>query len=179
MNAKMFINQFDQLINRIYRFQDSNESMSHIKEKIYEFLDLNYETYLNSNLEERKEIREFIKKHHTGSETPNFLALFLIGYVQMAGEKIKLTGDRIWLLRGLVAASIENSLLDQRDSTFSLASLYVMAEKQNLNPKLEFQAAAEISSHEPSYVGTISMSELMKNIPDIAHQTYNDWIKYR
>jgi hypothetical protein len=164
MNTKVFIEQFDQLVNRIHRYQDTHDSMVAIKDDIYEFLNQNYEVYLNANLEERKEIRELVKQHHTGSESPNLLVLFLIGYVQVAAKQIKLTGDKTCLLRGLGVSSIENSLRDQRDYTFTLSYLYVMA---------------EISSKELSSAGTISMSELVNNIPEIAHHTYYDWLKYR
>ena len=54
-----------------------------------------------------------------------------------------------------------------------------MAEEKNLNPQPEFQAMAEISDKEISSAGTSSMSELMNNIPEIAHHTYYDWLKYR
>ncbi|MEO7840470.1 MAG: hypothetical protein ABIU06_14070 [Anaerolineales bacterium] len=174
MITKKFIDQFDQLVMRIYRFQDSHESISNIKDEIYGFLDQNYETYLNSNSQVRKEIRDLVKKHHTSGESPNFLDLFLIGYVQRAAEKIKTTGDKVWLARGLAVATIEDSLLDQRDSTFSLSYLYVMAEEKDLNPRPEFQAIAEISSDEVSSGGIISMSELMKNIPNIARKQYDN-----
>ena len=178
MNANEFIEQFDQLINRIYRFQDSQESMRDSKDKIYKFLDQNYDVYLTSNPEERDEIRELVKKYHTSSELPVWLDLYLIGYIQRAAENIQTTGEKIWLLRGLVVASIENSLLDQRDDTFSLSYLYVMAEEKHLNPKAEFQKISEISSKELSSAGTMSMSELMNNISKIAYETYNNWIKY-
>ena len=153
--------------------------MSDIKDKIYEFLDQYYHIYLDSSSEEREEIREMVRRHHTSSETPNMLDLFLIGYIQVAAKNIQSTGDKTWLLRGLAVSSIENSLRDQRDNTFTLSYLYVMAEEKNLNPKLEFQAMAEISSKDLSSAGTISMSELMNNIPEIAHHTYYDWLKYR
>ena len=142
--------------------------MSNIKREIYEFLDQNYETYINSNSKERAEIRALVKKHHTSSETPNMLDLFLIGYIQTAAQNIQSTGDKIWLLRGLVASSIENCLRDQRDNMFSLSYLYVMAKEKKLKPKPEFQAIAELSSDEISSGGIISMSKLMKDIPDIA-----------
>jgi hypothetical protein len=73
---------------------------------------------------------------------------------------------------------MENSLLDQRDDTFSLSYLYVMAEEKNLNPMPEFQAIAELSSDEISSGGIISMNELIKNIPNIAHKRYDDWKEY-
>ena len=178
MNPEIFLEQFDQLITKIYRFQDSHESMVNIKAKIYEFLDENYDIYLRSSLEERKEIRDLVKKHHTSTESPNMLVLFLIGYVQMAAKNIKLSDDRAWLLRGLVISSIENCLLDQRDNTFSLSYLYVMAEEKDLNPRHDFQAVAEISSDETCSGGNISMKELIKNIPNIARKTYDDWKEF-
>ena len=178
MNANEFIELFDQLINRIYRFQDSHESISDIKDKIYEFLDQNYDVFLASKPEEREEIRELVKKHHTSSESPNMLDLFLIGYVQMAAKNIQTTGYKTWLLRSLVVSSIENSLRDQRDNTFSLAYLYVMAEEKNLNPKPEFHELAELSSGEISSGGSISMKELIRNIPNIARKTYDNWKEF-
>ena len=145
---------------------------------MYEFLDQNFDIYLTSSPEERKKIRDLVKKHHTSTESPNMLVLFLIGYVQMAAKNIKLSDDRTWLLRGLVVSSIENCLLDQRDNTFSLSYLYIMAEEKNLNPKSEFQAVAEISSDEIPSGGNISMKELIKNIPNIARKTYDDWKEF-
>lgn len=178
MNAEIFIDQFDRLVTRIYRYQDSHESMGNIKDKIYKFLHQNYDIYLRSSPEERKKIRDLVKKHHTSTESPNMLALFLIGYVQMAAKNIKLSGEKTWLIHGLVIFSIENCLLDQRDSTFSLSYLYVMAEENNLNPKPEFQAVAEISSDEICSGGNISMKELINNIPNIARKTYDDWKEF-
>ena len=175
MNAKTFIDQFDQLVTRIYRFEDAHESMSNIRDEIYEFLDQHYGIYLSSNSKEREEIRELVKKHHSSSETPKMLDLFLIGYVQHSAKQINLTGDEKWLLRGLVVASMENNLLDQRDITFSLSYLYVMAEGRNLDPNTAFQAIAEISSDNVSSGGIIPMSELMRNTPNIARKTYDDW----
>jgi hypothetical protein len=178
MDAKTFMDRLDELVKRIYRFQDSQESISNIKDEIYKFLDQNYEIYLNSDFDKREEIRELVKKHHTSSETPKMLDLFLIGYVQQAAKQINLTGDKKWLTRGLVVASMENNLLDQRDSTFSLSCLYVMAEERKLDPKTAFQAIAEISSDKVSSGGIIPMSELIRNTPNIAHRTYNDWKKF-
>ena len=91
MNTKVFIEQFDQLVNRSYRYQDTHDCIGAIKDEI---LNQNYEVYLNANLEERKEIREPVKQHHTASESPNLLVLFLLGYVQVAAKQIKLTGDK-------------------------------------------------------------------------------------
>ena len=178
MNANEFIEQFDQLIYKIYQFQDSNESMSDKKDKIYDFLDRNYDVYLTSSLEEREKIRELVKNYHMNSEMSGWLDLFLIGYIQRAAENIQTTGDKTWLLRGLAVASIENSLLDQRDDSFSLSYLYVMAEEKHLNPNPEFQKVAEISSKELSLAGTVSTSELMKSIPSVAHKIYNDWKEF-
>ena len=173
-----FVDQLDRLIKEIYRFQDSRRSMSGIKDEIYKFLDQNYKVYLDSSSKERQEIRELIKKHHTGTETPNLVVLFLIGYVQRASEKIQLTGDKTWLLRGLAVSSMENCLLDQRDNTFSLSYLYVMAEESHLQPTPEFQVVAEMSSDEISSGGIISMRELMKGIPKIARREYDNWKEF-
>ena len=174
----MFVDVFDQLVTRIYRYQDSHQSLDHIKDDIYEFLDNNYETYLNASSEERDAIRRFVRKHHTSHQRPNLLALFLIGYVQRASEKIKSTGDKTWLIRGLTVSSMENGILDPRDSTFSLAYLYVMAEEKDLDPKPEFQAFSESSSDEILPGITTSMKELIKTIPNIARRTYNDWKEF-
>ena len=175
MNAKRFVDHLDQFVTRIHRFQDSNESLSQIKDELYGFLDQNYETYLNSNAREREEIRKAIKRHHESNETPNLLDLFLIGYVQRAGKNMTLTSDKIWLIRGLVVSAMEDGIRDQRDTTISLAYLYTTSEERHLNPKLEFQAMAEISSDEISSGGSISMSELLRRIPNIAQKTYNPW----
>ena len=174
----MFVEQFDQLVTRIYRYQDSHESLAQIKGDMYEFLDNHCETYLNASSEERDAVRRFVRKHHTSEQTPNLLALFLIGYVQRASKKIKSTGDKTWLIRGLTVSSMENGILDPRDSAFSLAYLYVMAEEKNLDPKPDFQSFAESSSDEILPGKTISMKELIKTIPNIARKTYNDWKEF-
>ena len=93
-------------------------------------------------------------------------------------ESIERTGEKIWLTRGLVVCSIEDSIMDQRDNIIYLSRLYVAAEEKSLNPKPEFQAIAEISSDEISSGGNVSMSELMKNIPNIARTTYENWKEY-
>jgi hypothetical protein len=166
----MLIDHLDQFITRIYRFQDSNESLGQIQDELYKFLDQNYETYLHSNAEEREEIRKAIRRYYESPGTPNMLDLFLIGYVQRAGENILSTSDRTWLTRGLVVCAMEDSIRDERDNTISLAYLYTTSEEKNLNPRLEFQAIAEIASDEISSGGNISMRELLRSIPDIAQK---------
>ena len=179
MDAKTFIGFLDQLAKNIKESLESSKSIIQVRDEMYELLDKNFEIYINAQTEDRIKIRETIKRQHINNDSAGLFEQFLFGYIHRAIEKLKLTGHNTWLLRGLVVCSIEDSIRDQRDNTFYLSWLYVAAEEKNLNPKPEFQALAEISNNEIPYGGALSTSDLMKKIPDIAHETYNNWIKYR
>ena len=173
MASKAFLDQFNQVIVSLTNALEASGAIRKFKDELFFFLDKNYELYLSASPEERNEIRKIVKRHFTP-----FLDLFLFSYVQRAIENIERTGEKIWLIRGLVVCSIENSIRDQRDNTTYLSFLYIAAEEKSLNPKPEFQAIAEISSDEFSSGGNVSMSELMKNIPKIARTTYENWKEY-
>ena len=175
--SKAFIDQFNQVIALLTNALESSGSIRKFRDELFFFLDQNHEFYLSASPEERDEIRKIVKRQLTTNETA-FIDSFLFGYMQRAIENIERTGEIIWLTRGLVACSIEDSIRDQRDNTTHLSLLYIAAEEKSLNPKPEFQAIAEISSDEISSGGNISMSELMKNIPNIARTTYENWKEY-
>ena len=173
MTSKAFLDQFNQVIVPLTNALEASGAIRKFKDELFFFLDKNYEFYLSASPEERNEIRKIVKRHFTP-----FLDQFLFIYMQRAIESIERTGEKIWLIRGLVACSIEDSIRDQRDNTTHLSLLYIAAEEKSLNPKPEFQAIAEISSDEISSGGNVSMSELMKNIPNIVRTTYENWKEY-
>jgi len=70
----------------------------------------------------------------------------LLGYVYTATQHLHASDDRYWLQIGLAAASLENCSTDYRDFLLALADLYVAAERVGLDPRSEFQAAAQWSS---------------------------------
>src|SRR5262249_843455 len=51
-----------------------------------------------------------------------------------------------WLRKGLLAFSMENCRFDWRDDLVALAELFCAAEEAGLEPQIEFQAVAALSS---------------------------------
>jgi hypothetical protein len=130
--------------------------------EIYDFIDQNYEVYLNTTPNERAGIRNLAEKLW---EPNHCFGDFLRKYVrERVIKEIRLTRKRIWLLRGLVAMSIENSSIDYRDTLTSLAELYIVAEENGIKPKIDFEAIAKISSNDIPRGGSTSMSNLMSGI---------------
>jgi hypothetical protein len=177
VTSKAFLDQYNQVVAPLTNALEASGAIIKFKDELFFFLDKNYELYLSASPEERNEIRKIVKRYLNINET-RFLDLFLFSYMQRAIESIERTGEKIWLTRGLVACSIENGIWDQRDNTNYLSLLYIAAEEKSLYPKPEFQAVSEISSDEVSSGGNVSMSELMKNIPNISHMEYENWKEY-
>jgi hypothetical protein len=125
-------------------------------EEFYAFLDTNYDVYLNADPKECAAARLEMNRE---------LEYLLILYVDdRAVIGIDATGDRTWLLRGLVAISLENSGVDWRDSTIRLTDLYIAAKRKGFNPQPDFERVAEISSYEKPRGGLAPMQEMMINI---------------
>jgi hypothetical protein len=178
VNAVEFIDQYAQLHLQIINSLTSAEGVKKSKDKLYDFLDMNYQTYIISNSEERNEIREFFKKIDQGRVTKTFLDHFLIGYIQRCAENIELGGEKIWLVRGLVVNAIEDGILDHRDNVNVLAHLFVAANDKGLEPKIEYQKISEIANNKPSLDGSKPMSQIISEIPSIAHKINEERKKY-
>jgi hypothetical protein len=154
--------------SKLKKLEESIRAEHNLLADICNFLDLNYEIYLHATPQQRAEIRKIIQNcyfiDHRGNIN-RFLEDLLMRYVdEKAIEGIRLTGDKSWLLRGLVAMSMENCGADFRDSLTHLAKLYVVAEDKGLDPEPEFQRISQISSNEKPRGGRRSMQEIMSSI---------------
>jgi hypothetical protein len=94
------------------------------------------------------------------------------------GDIKEKTGDVIWLMRGLVAISILDGIHYRPDDREYLARLFVAAEEKRLDPKPAFQLVSEISSNERPKPREISISELIADIPNIAHEIVDELKKW-
>lgn len=164
MSAIDFINQFNHLSTQIQNSFTSAEAIRISKEELYLFLDKNYETYLNSNFEERMKIRKIFKELHSNDQTNNFLDFFMLGYIQTAIGKIEVNGEKEWLIRGLTVAAIEDGICDHRDSIDLLTQLFVTAKEKDLEPEIEFQKISKLANDKPSLSGSKPMSQIMLEI---------------
>lgn len=158
-------NGFDNYRNALKQFESKLREQQDLIGEFFDFLDNNYEVYVNTTAEQRREIRTTISNCYdvgnNGSVT-RFMEDLLMKYLD---ERVKInlreTTDKRWLLRGLVAISLENCGIDYRDTLTQLVYLYIAAEEASLNPEEDFQAIAKISSHDESRGGSESMSEMM------------------
>ncbi len=150
-------------------------------EEIFNFFDTNYEVYLHATDEQRSEIRSVIyTRYYPGPHSgivhymENFFVELLWEYVrERAVKELKSTSDKVWLMRGLVAISMENCSIDFRDSLSLLASLYSAAKQKGINPEPIFQEIAKISSHEITPGGGSPMSEMMASVNDSTVRNYS------
>jgi hypothetical protein len=136
--------------------------------KFYNFLDQNYEVYSNGSVEQCAEIRATVNQCYyldTRDGIHRFLENLLLRHAERVTKEINLSGDRKWLLRGLVAMSMENSGVDFRDTLIHLADLYIAAEHKITIPGQDFKKTAKISSHEKPRGGETPVSEMMENTP--------------
>jgi len=130
--------------------------------RFYDFMDKSYTVYINATSEERLEIRRFVEKQ---SDMDYYFEDLIRKYVKdHIVEKIRLTGKRIWLLRGLVAMAIENSGVDYRDTSASLAELYTVAKEKDIKLKTDWDKISNISGDEIPRGGTMSMKKIMTGI---------------
>lgn len=125
-------------------------------ENIHTFLDQEYKAYLNATQEECDAIRASF------SINRDFENL-LLEYVYDAAEKLRSTKDVKWLERGLVAASLENSGMDYRDTITSLGELYKAATVAGIDPNPYFQKAALLASREKPRGGSTPLNDLLES----------------
>ncbi len=171
MNLDTYKKQLIQIASRLNgSYFASRKEVIIFKNKIENFLDENYEIYVNATTEERNEIRQIIKDYDRsekdvfegGPPAPFRYALNLYGI--RAIKQLEETDNVIWLWRGLVAISMLDGIHYQPDDELHLAHLYVAAEKKGINPNLMFQTISKISNNEPTKSGQISTSELVINL---------------
>lgn len=164
MDIQTFLNNLKRYTDRFIQSpQSSNE--------FFDYFENNYEIYLSASPEERERIRDFVKSQKIeGKENKSFfgrlfqprhdasqIAYLLLIYVkERALPQLKSTGDKLWLMRGLIAISMDNFIgkFDdpayiaypmQGDCIFLLADLYVTAEEKGIDPKPIFEEIANIS----------------------------------
>ena len=152
--------------NEAYKEFESNLRMQNdLLGEIYDFIDNNYDVYLNATPQECEEIRKAVANCYYVSEKGSlwhFLEDLFLRYVkERVIPKIKETGNKTWLTRGLVAMSIENSGIDYRDSILALSELRKASREKNIDPNQEFEKVAKISSNEKPRGGETPMSKLM------------------
>lgn len=123
-------------------------------ETIYAFLDQEYEAYLNATQEECDAIRA---SFNINRDFENLL----LGYVYRAAKKLRSTRDVKWLERGLVAASLENSGMDYRDTITSLGELYKAA--IGIDPDPYFQKTASLASRDKPRGGSTPLNVLLES----------------
>jgi len=154
-------------------FRENLRSESDLLGEIYNFLDQNYQVYIDAMDEERVEIRKIINE----SEYPtpkggkfHFLEDLLFNYTNdWALKNLKETGDKIWLARGLVSISMEDCGIDYRDTITQLSYLYIAAQEMGIEPEAEFQSIAKISSAEKTRGGCDSMRQMMAGTRNSAY----------
>ena len=167
--------------NATDEFKTEIRSEHDLIEEIFNFFDRNYEVYLRATDEQRAEIRSVIyTRYYPGPHygivryMENFFIDLLWEYIrERAVKELKSTGDKVWLMRGLVATSMENCSVDFRDSLSLLASLYRAAKQKGINPEPIFQEIAKISSHEITPGGVTPMSEMMASVNDSTVRNYS------
>jgi hypothetical protein len=165
--------EMEQYRKALNDFRESLRQENDLLGEIHQFLDQNYRVYIEATPEERSEIRKIINE----SEYPtpkggkfHFLEDLLFNYTNdWALKNLKETGDRIWLLRGLVSRSMENCGIDYRDTITQLTYLYIAAQEKGIDPEVEFQTVAQVSSDEKTRGGCDSISHMMATTRNLAY----------
>jgi len=153
MNTQTYLDGLKEYANRFYwrRIKESP-----FRNEFFDYLDLNHDAYIRATHEERTEIRKLIR-HRRLLFPQRYMAHLLFIYArERALEKLRSTGDEVWLLRGLIAVSMENfssrryedaykAYSLNGDSSLILAELYVIAEKSGIKPDQRFKEIARIS----------------------------------
>lgn len=156
--------------NKAFKEFESNlRNQKDLIGEIYSFIDHNYEVYLNATLQECADIRKAVSNCYYIDNKGNFTRfledLFFRYTKERAIPKFQETDDKVWLTRGLIAISIENSGIDSRDSILALSELRKVANKKSIDPEPEFERIAKISSDEKPRGGETPMRQLIaKNL---------------
>jgi len=108
-------------------FETNLRSQNDVLGEVYSFFERNYDVYLNASIKECEQIRKMVTDCYYTDERGKairFLEDLFFKYAkEVAVPKLQETGDKIWLTRGLIAMSLENSGIDYRDSILTLEEL--------------------------------------------------------
>jgi hypothetical protein len=160
MDTKSFLSNLKESA-KLYKNSPDNSR------EFFHHIDEHYVDYINATSDERAKIRKFIKGDLFGSKE---IAYALLIYVkERALQKLESTKEVVWLIRGLVAISMENQrtkFVDENytgayphgDATLLLADLYVTAKENGIDPKPHFETIAELSDNK----GLIPMRQLLE-----------------
>jgi hypothetical protein len=147
--------------------------------EIFNFLDVNYDTYLDATDAQRDEIRSLIGdtlyRGPLGLDRymGNYMARLLYDYVtEHVLAEFKTTRHEKWLTRGLVAISMENCCVDSRQTITCFARLYRAAKEKNMDPEPTFQRVAAVSSKKMPQGGESSVSSMLSAIGEYAATNY-------
>ena len=166
-------NGIDNYTNAVNEFEAKLREQHDLIDEFYVLLDNNFEIYMNATLDQRNKIRSAIANcyyvSNSGSIT-RFMEDLLLKYLgERVRKNLRESGDKIWLLRGLVAISLENCGVDYRDTLRQLVYLYIAAEDTGIDPQEDFQSIAKISSQEEPRGGSAPMSEMMARTRNSAY----------
>ena len=167
-------------LDNLKSYADHFAETSQIPSEFFDFFESNPETYISATNEEREKIRGFVKspskpKSFFGNlfqpkqSTSQISHLLLIYVKDRALPQLKSTKDKEWIIRGLVAMSMENlagNFYDKDylggytdgDASLLLIDLYVTSEEIGIDPKPLFENIAEISNAK----GAMTISGLMR-----------------
>jgi hypothetical protein len=112
---------------------------SQVRESLQQMVDQLCTFYLTVSDEERDHVRKLAEPHHS-------LHQGLIDHIGWTCQRIKSPADSEWLRRGLAAVSIENNLLDYRDTYNALGALYLVGVRAGIDPSPYFGEAGQLSS---------------------------------
>ena len=150
-------------------FRSRTKTLATLTRVIFNFIEQNYMVYLEATPSECEMIRSAVTNCYYTDEYGKTNRFFEDIFFQYARERaipqLQDTGDKIWLARGLIAISIENSGIDYRDSILALRDLRKAAIKHNIDPESDFTKIAKISSNEKPRGGETPIKQLMaKNL---------------
>ncbi len=147
--------QFQEQIRAFAKgFAQEGKTDTSLASRISNFLDENYNVYLNSSPEDCEQIRTSFYGIRNFED-------YLFEYTRRAVAQLQATREEAWLWRGLVATSLENCGIDFRDTLIALAELYVIAEECEIDPKAAFRKVAALSSQDKTRGGPLSVYKMM------------------
>jgi len=117
-------------------------------EQIVDFFDGLCNTYRHANADERKAIREAIKHNHNIYSALLYDSIAAVGngpYLAILAETKRLKDYASYLDAALTVVSITGGFGDSRDTLLWLDRLWDDAEEHGVNPRPNFESAANLS----------------------------------